>query len=301
MKLISLFLFVLMASRMVLAFPSAVRHGYTSCMTCHYSPTGGGILRPYGKIIAGELFGAFNNSASALPWVKKPTEAENWTAMIMARGANIHVNNAAIRRGEWKTMQFDAEVGAMVKNFVAFVTGGIRGSAANDATGQNEADLTLRRYFVGYQTTQFSIRAGHFYPEFGIRHPHHNIPTRGGLYFDQGEEANGVQAHVFLENFDIAVSYFDGDKETAMDDFTGYSANFLYKTEHSRTGISYINWDRIGSEDTDSAYGIFTQFGFLTDWYLLAEFDYRTQKVQGNPIIIQRLHILNWAMKCGRE
>lgn len=47
---ISLFIFLSIAKPF--AYESMIRKGYTSCLGCHYSPRGGGILTDYGKMVA---------------------------------------------------------------------------------------------------------------------------------------------------------------------------------------------------------------------------------------------------------
>lgn len=48
-----LFIFILaMGASQIFAYPSMNRHGYTSCVGCHYAPQGGGLLTAYGKSIA---------------------------------------------------------------------------------------------------------------------------------------------------------------------------------------------------------------------------------------------------------
>ena len=55
-SLIVLMGLVLMLSPKAEAFPETVRLGYLSCATCHISPSGRGILTPYGKTLSHELY-----------------------------------------------------------------------------------------------------------------------------------------------------------------------------------------------------------------------------------------------------
>src|SRR5690349_16801540 len=51
-----LLVFVLIVfSKAALAFPEMIRNGYVNCAACHYSPSGGGILTPYGRQLSREI------------------------------------------------------------------------------------------------------------------------------------------------------------------------------------------------------------------------------------------------------
>jgi hypothetical protein len=277
-----LLLSTLFLSFEVFAFPTTVRHGYTSCFTCHYSPTGGGVLRPYGKIIAGELYGAFNTSKTELPWIQKvkaepgePIE-EKFAAQAMVRGVQYHTNNRSSKEQEFKVMQADFEAGYLHKGLYAFVTAGIEGARAEYLKLQDpeakETDLRVRRYYLGYGTGKYSVRAGKFYADYGVRHPNHNMPTRKQLYFEQGEEPIGVQGHYYFDRFDLALSVFEGDDETGLEERSGSALTLTYKTQSSRSGVSLMQVDSDDESQADEAWSIFTQYGFSHSTYLMAEY-----------------------------
>ena len=81
----SLFFLTLTFSGKSHAFPNMVRHGYTSCITCHFNASGGGILRSYGKFVAGEMLGVLNTSENALPWIKAPKDNEIYSLSFLGR------------------------------------------------------------------------------------------------------------------------------------------------------------------------------------------------------------------------
>ncbi len=41
------------------AFPDMIRHNYSNCTICHVSPTGGGLLTPYGRALSVEVLSSW--------------------------------------------------------------------------------------------------------------------------------------------------------------------------------------------------------------------------------------------------
>src|SRR5690242_17806457 len=61
-------------SSMSLCFPEMVRHGYNNCITCHVSPSGGGVLNHYGRSLSLEVmsFSGSEGEEQLLGFVKTP-------------------------------------------------------------------------------------------------------------------------------------------------------------------------------------------------------------------------------------
>ena len=55
LSFVLLFIFGMGFAAPAWAFPEMIRHGYTSCMTCHVSPNGGGLMTPYGRSMSKEI------------------------------------------------------------------------------------------------------------------------------------------------------------------------------------------------------------------------------------------------------
>ena len=68
MRLISIFcLFIStgFATSNAEAFPELTRHGYASCIACHVSPNGGGVLTPYGRNLSLDMLSTWGNPREA--------------------------------------------------------------------------------------------------------------------------------------------------------------------------------------------------------------------------------------------
>ncbi|MCM2281412.1 MAG: hypothetical protein NDI61_06145 [Bdellovibrionaceae bacterium] len=272
------FAIVILMGHWANAFPSIINHGYTTCVTCHYSPSGGGALTSYGKFIAGEVFGGFQTSENDLPWLTPPEEDRLFVAQVMARGSQTRYNDPDITRSKFQRMQLDLETGIDYKKYFAFITSGMRGSALK--SGQDETDFRVRTWYVGKRDLHYAIRAGRFYPEFGIRHPNHNIPTRKGLYWNQGDEPNIVQASYYTTNLDFNIGYMRGARETQLVDKEGVVGTFAYRTAQTKTGVSRLDVEN--ENGTSMATSYFTHVGFLEKGYALAEYAIKEDHPDGS-------------------
>ncbi len=250
------------------AFPDMVRHGYTTCVTCHFSPSGGGLLTSYGKFIAGELFGAWNTSDDAKPWLVKPIEDPKYSAGILMRGAQTYVDTPELRKTSFKNMQFDLEAGFIRGRFAGFATVGARGS--NITEGQKESDLKLRSFYLYHGSVNHAIRLGRFYPEYGLRFPNHNIPTRKGLYWNQGDEPFVAQASYYTTVLDYNIAYLTGAPETQLTGKFGFSGSLVAKTSNTRSGLSFL--DMSNASGRTYSRSLFTQIGYKENGYTLAEY-----------------------------
>lgn len=257
-----------------------VKHGYTTCVTCHYDPSGGGALKSYGKFVAGELLGAFNTSENALPWLVKPTEDAHFIASFLSRGVQSYVNTPRVQRADFRKMQADIEGGYTYNEWLGLAAIGPRLDSLSD--GQNKSDIIVRRYFAGYMSLNFAVRAGKFFPEYGINYYNHNIPTRKGLYFDHNQEPNTLQASYFSDaGFDAHLALLKGNKETKLDGKKGFSSTLTYSAGTTRSGISHMNM-RDSSSRTNSS-GAYSQIGYLKKGYTLVEVDRKeTVNIKGH-------------------
>jgi len=166
-------------------------------------------------------------------------------------------------------MQGDLEVVLTKGSFFAEALAGFRGTAI--IGDQKEFDLNLRNFYFGARDYWYAVRVGRFFPEFGIRHPNHNVPTRKGLFWNHNDEPYLAQASYLTETIDVSVGWLKGaDSKSQLKEKEGYVYTVAYKTGHSRTGISVL--DAGNSADRAKATSLFTLLGHEDEIYLLAEF-----------------------------
>ncbi len=246
------------------AFPTLVNHGYTTCVTCHLSPSGGGILNSYGKFVSNELFSVWDDSSSALPWITKPEKPTGFSMMGMGRVVQTYFDTPVLKRGDFRKMQADLELGYQGDRFFGAIAGGPRLDSASP--DQGNYDLFIRRFYLGSVSLNHAVRVGKFFPEFGINYYNHNIPTRKGLYFNHNEEPYLIQGSLFSSTFDLTLGLLRGASNTELSGQNGVNFNAIYKLGSSRSGVSFLS-----TESSGYSASVHTQTGFLRYGYLLAE------------------------------
>src|SRR6185436_14692730 len=154
------------------AEPMFLARQYTRCTACHYSPSGGGLLTPYGRQLSHRELSTTGASGTA-----------------PAPGADEDP------RGE-QAFLIDA-IGAVQKSgWTAYATAGREPpeSAVRNGRTQPDAAFISYEHWLGYQAHGgFGIRLGRFMPAYGVRFSDHTAYTRTNLDFDRNDQVYGVE------------------------------------------------------------------------------------------------------------
>jgi hypothetical protein len=68
----------LLLSQTSWALPEFVRYGYNNCTACHYSPSGGGVLNPYGREFSANTLSMIDGGG---PFLFGAVNLPSWLAM----------------------------------------------------------------------------------------------------------------------------------------------------------------------------------------------------------------------------
>lgn len=174
------------------------------CSSCHFVPSGGGLINFYGRSEAGATISR-GGDGSFLHGAWEPPE---WLAI----GGDARFATGGKRvsgEGEWLVfpMQSDLYLRAMKGNFAISITAGLRGAAREPEPTYVER-LASREHFVSYETDEMLFRAGRFYPVFGLRLPDHTAYVRRHLGMYLHEEPYAVGMSHFGEATETHVTAF---------------------------------------------------------------------------------------------
>lgn len=270
-RLILPFLWLLISSP-ALGFSEMVRKNYPSCTSCHVDPSGGGVLNPYGKMIAGSALSTFKSCD------KCQGEPSEWLGF----GANFRHLNATVRNPETKEefhtkfdMQREVELALTpVKGFTVVGSVGTYGPLQVQEYQRAYAMLTLWR-------DMFRLRVGRYTPNFGIKDPDHTLWTRSKLRLGQGEEELGVETALTTPYGDLTLSHTFGqeanflqkrDGELEVTDYrteSTYGKVVIYTSQSTQVGAS-VKLDQKGKVEALGVQSIASWRGFL---YWLSETD----------------------------
>ena len=99
------------------AFPEMIRHGYASCVSCHVSPAGGGILTDYGRELSRELLATWSNEEENKPLYGMVTLPESVKLGGDIRAIQTYSDTPKIREGRFFLMQADIEAAWVSESF----------------------------------------------------------------------------------------------------------------------------------------------------------------------------------------
>jgi len=214
------------------AEPKFLSKQYPRCTSCHYSPTGGGLLTTYGRSLShrelstfgapmpshddtaardttnpepGEesfLFGAFGKSLGNLQLgIETRPSYLHYSSLNFSDNRNLLMNadlHAAYRYKDWT---FYGQVGREL-----------------DQTDRH-FKLDSSEYWIGRQPEEgFGFRAGRFLPAYGIRFADHTSYNRAFLELAQYDQILGVELSHSRGRYLTQVSFGPGRAQTLIEE-----------------------------------------------------------------------------------
>lgn len=283
----TLVLFVL-TSTPGFSFPEMARLGYFSCTTCHISPSGGGILTPYGRAFSAERLSTFHRNGEERPFHGALKEMPQWLLVGGdARYVQTDYEDATSRRGRWVRMQTDLAIAVNLPNFTLAAAGGPHGDSQTNPKLSGKA--SWRSYFAKIDFSDFSFRYGRFYPRFGLNIPEHTANIRSGLGFDQGQENQCAEVNWISALNEITLTRMMGARKQELDGSreSGYAINLNhFLAERHRIGINFLAAD--DKQKKRFVYGLYGLIVLTERWFVEAEADHQTLRPNGSPPLDQR-------------
>ncbi|HMF59571.1 MAG TPA: hypothetical protein VK595_04335 [Vicinamibacterales bacterium] len=206
-------LFVLAATALaspVWAEPMFLAKQYPRCTACHYSPTGGGLLTPYGRLLSHRELSTTGGTATA-PAAGAADDPRGEQAFlygalgnalgpvhlgIEARPSRLRMGFPGGHQSMNLLMNLDL-IGAVQKNgWTAYGTVGREppDSAVRDGRTLPDAAFISYEHWIAYQTDKgFQIRAGRFLPAYGVRFADHTTYSRIDLDLDRNDQVYGLE------------------------------------------------------------------------------------------------------------
>jgi hypothetical protein len=212
------------------AEPRFLSKQYTRCSSCHYSPTGGGLLTAYGRSLSHRELSTFSEPlpSNAVPDTPlRGEEAFLWGALGGALGpVSLGV--------ELRPSHLDLSAGGFDSDRNILMTADlIAAFRHNDWTvyGQvgrqpevpgSDAKFDSYEYWVGRQPERgIGFRVGRYLPAYGIRFADHTSYNRSLLEFEQYDQIFGIEVSQASDRYLLQVSLSPGPAEPIIDDGRG--------------------------------------------------------------------------------
>jgi len=218
------------------AEPMFLAKQYTRCTACHYSPTGGGMLTPYGRLLSHRELSTTGATATA-PVAGAEDDPHGEQAFLFGalgdapgplhlglemRPSHLRVDFPGGTLNQNLLMNMDL-IGAVQKGgWTAY------GSAGREPPAHGlDARFISYEHWVAYQTDDgFGIRAGRFLPAYGVRFSDHTAYTRAYLDLDHQDQVYGLEVSDTMgpSLLQVAVSPGKADALVDNDGHTGFIA-----------------------------------------------------------------------------
>jgi hypothetical protein len=227
--------FLALGVRGALAEPMFLSKQYTRCTPCHYSPTGGGLLTPYGRSLTrrelsttgpGPAAVPASGAAGAQPAAAADTtpgeESFLWGALgnslgplqlgFDTRPAHLHFSFPGGSAGQ--NILFNADLLAAYQTNGWTLYGEIGREPKNGGWTVNSYE-----YWAAHQSSGgFGIRVGRFLPAYGVRLADHTAFNRGPLGFDVYDQVYGVEVSRTTDRHLLQVSVSPGRADSIIHD-----------------------------------------------------------------------------------
>jgi hypothetical protein len=273
MKILLLaFLFVLLPTTSY-SYPENIRLGYSSCQSCHVSPTGSGLLTTYGRELTEEKLSTWASKDSSKflhGFVELPAQV-NLGGNIRYLSLNIDNDLFSYKRNF--LMQAELELALQIWDGLQFV----------GSLGSYDGQTDSQQHYLLYQLNDnWVFRVGRFMPAFGLQLAEHTVSTRKSIFFNEGNESYNAEIGYLSEWGEIFVDGVLGGSvgETGEREQGGTAKVAFYVFDNSQLGASFLSLSGPGYERT--GYGPQIVLGLPVNFYLLSDYIVQSRKLKAS-------------------
>ena len=230
---------IILTAGVAQAYPDLIRHGYTNCTACHISPSGAGVLNPYGRSLSKDILSTWSYEKEELPLhgLIDTQKVEEWLAIGGDfRAAQVHQENENVKRGSWIKMQAGLEVAVFQPKWalVSFI---------GQWVSKDEWQPYSPRYYGLFTPVEsLYFKVGRFLPNFGIQLPDHILSTRGPLLFGYGMERDTAEVSWLGEEWNFSGSYYKSPQNISTNNQTGFIGQILKAFgDNKKAGVQYLS------------------------------------------------------------
>ncbi len=264
------------------AYPQYIAKGYTSCGSCHYSPTGGGLPNSYGHLAVSATFPdemAFGGVERLRELLAKQD--------VTGRGADgapeLHFDAGLDSRLLLLTVPREmgaspspvlipmlVEVGGVMAYGAGFAYATITPQPSTGAPQNRSYRAVSREHWLQYKVSEAqALRAGRMVLPFGLRIADHSQPTREDFGFNKYDQRYALAWELAAEDFLVSAAVFAGSELTTVDEWGG-AATFTYLLpSRLAIGASLLGSEAVAS--TRLAASVFARWRIWDSAYALAE------------------------------
>jgi len=192
------------------AEPTFLAKQYTRCTACHYSPTGGGLLTPYGRLLSHREL-ATTGATGEAPAAGAADDPHGEQAFLYGalgdtlgpvqlglevRPSQLRIGFPGGHQDLNLLMNLDLSGAVQKHGWTAYGTVGREPphSAVRDGRTLPDSAFISYEHWISYQPDErFQLRVGRFLPAYGVRFADHTTYTRRYLDLDRNDQVYGLE------------------------------------------------------------------------------------------------------------
>jgi hypothetical protein len=200
------------------AEPIFLSRQYARCTTCHFSPTGGGLLTPYGRSLSREELSTTGKTGTpggehehSFLWGALPATGPV-SLGIDLRPAHLDLDAAGSKTTRDFFMTASLQAAYRQGGFTAYGEFGRQPRSSGTEYDSFE-------HWVGYQSSQgLGFRVGRFLPAYGVRFADHTAFNRAPLGFDSYDQLYAVELSQTTDRHLLQLTASPGLADAIVDD-----------------------------------------------------------------------------------
>jgi len=192
------------------AEPMFLARQETRCSTCHISPTGGGLLTDYGRLMSRQEISTSDGDKEGFLWGALGDKLGPLHLGIDIRPAHLQVSYPGGSFGNNFVMTADVLAAFQANDWTLYGEVGHRPKLAGGG-------LYSYEYWASRKLDdKWSVRFGRFFPAYGVRFADHTSLNRIDLGFDKYDQVFGVEVSQTSGNHLLQISGGPGLAESVL-------------------------------------------------------------------------------------
>ena len=194
------------------AEPMFLSKSEARCTTCHYSPTGGGLLTPYGRLQSRQELSTTSGDSEQFLWGALGNALGPVNLGIDIRPSHLHITTPGNTTNRGILMNADLIGAVQAAGWTFYGEVGRRPEALG-------GDVYSYEYWIGKQiSSEWGVRGGRFFPAYGVRFADHTLYNRASLLFDRYDQIYGVELSHTTRRSLVQISGGPGRADLVLDD-----------------------------------------------------------------------------------